>query len=96
MGPPPAMLGFILARLRHLSVTESAARCRPARKHHLAEYRAYLIGSDGHIQGYEPLICPDDDAAIAAAKRLVDSHDVELWEGTRKVILLPAGRTSGD
>ena len=62
----------------------------------MAEYRAYIIGSDGHIQDYEPLICPDDDAAIAAAKRLVDRHDVELWEGNRKVTLLPAGRTSGD
>jgi hypothetical protein len=62
----------------------------------VAEYRAYILDGDGHIQRYEPLICPDDTTAIAAAKRLVDRYDVELWEGSRKVILLPAGRTGSD
>jgi hypothetical protein len=54
----------------------------------MQEYRAYFIGPDGHIQGYEPLICADDAAAIAAAERLVDGHDVELWQRDRKVTTL--------
>lgn len=54
----------------------------------MPEYRAYILGHDGHIQSFEPLVCADDDTAIATAKRLVDGHDVELWQGARKVITL--------
>jgi len=35
------------------------------------------------------LICADDDAAIAAAKQLVDGHSIELWRGARKDTTLP-------
>lgn len=55
----------------------------------MPDYRAYIIGKDRRIQGYEPLICDDDDAAIAAAERLVDGYDIELWQGARKVTTLP-------
>jgi hypothetical protein len=54
----------------------------------MAEYRAYIVGVDGHFIDFEPLICDDDDGAIEKAKRLVDGHDVELWRGERLVILL--------
>ena len=33
----------------------------------MPEYRAYIIGRDGHIQRFEPIVCADDDTAIAAA-----------------------------
>jgi hypothetical protein len=52
------------------------------------EYRAYLVGIDGHFISYEPLLCASDDQAIAKAKRLVDGHDVELWSGPRMVVRL--------
>ena len=52
-------------------------------------YRAYTLQADGRIQSAEPLDCTNDDDAIAAAKLLVDGHDVELWDAGRKVILLP-------
>ena len=48
-------------------------------------YNAYLIGPDGHIIRRIELICPDDQAAKAEAKKLVDGHDVELWEGARMI-----------
>lgn len=51
------------------------------------EYRAYLLDHDGHIQSFEQIVCPDD-AAVAAAKQLVDGNDVELWQRTRKVTTL--------
>jgi hypothetical protein len=54
----------------------------------MSEYRAYLIGRNGHIQGYEPLNCPDDAAAVAAAKRLISAHGVEVWQDDRKVVTL--------
>jgi len=56
----------------------------------MTDYRAYLIGRNGHIQGFEPLSCVDDAAAIAAAKRLVGSHGVEVWQDARRVITLEA------
>lgn len=51
----------------------------------MAEYRAYIIGADGHFLRAVQLVCPDDDTARKYAKQLVDGHDVELWDGARKV-----------
>ena len=63
----------------------------------MPEYRAYIIDHDGHIQRFEPIVCADDDTAITTATRLVDGHDVEVWQGSRKVTTLahkvdPSGR----
>jgi hypothetical protein len=51
----------------------------------MAEYRAYLVGDDGHVIGFEPLVCADDGEAIENAKRLATKHSVELWSGDRLV-----------
>lgn len=51
----------------------------------MPEYRAYTVGDDGHIIGFEPLVCANDDEAIEKAKRLADIHGVELWSGDRLV-----------
>jgi hypothetical protein len=51
----------------------------------MPDYRAYLIGSDGHCWKSIALDVPDEAAAIAAAKQLVDGHDVELWQRDRKI-----------
>jgi hypothetical protein len=56
----------------------------------MPEYRAYLVGNDGHFCGSESLVCADDDEAIEKTKRLVDGHDIELWSGARLVIRLDA------
>ena len=56
----------------------------------VAEYRAYVVGHDGHFLRFEALICADDAEAIAKAKRLVDYYDVELWSGDRFVTRLEA------
>jgi hypothetical protein len=39
----------------------------------MEEYRAYFVGSDGHFNGFQPLVCPSDETAIEKAKRLVTS-----------------------
>jgi hypothetical protein len=52
------------------------------------EYRAYIVGVDGHFIGFEPLICRNDGEAVAKAKRLLDGHDIEIWSGERLVIRL--------
>jgi hypothetical protein len=51
----------------------------------MAEYRAYIIGIDRRFSRSVQLICPDDVAAKEYAEQLVDGHDVELWQGDRKV-----------
>jgi predicted type IV restriction endonuclease len=54
----------------------------------MAHYRAYLLGSDGHIWKVVDLVKSGDVEAIEAAKQLVDGHDVELWERDRRVACL--------
>jgi hypothetical protein len=44
-----------------------------------------IVGSDGHFLRAIELVCPDDETATEYAKRLVDSHDVELWQGDRQI-----------
>jgi hypothetical protein len=52
------------------------------------EYRAYIVGADGHFIKFVGLICPNDEVAINHAKQFVDGHDVELWSGDRPVAKL--------
>ena len=52
------------------------------------EYRAYIVSDEDHFLGCMPLTCANDAAAVAAAKQLVDGHDVELWQAKRMVARL--------
>lgn len=56
----------------------------------MGEYRAYVVGLDGHFVSFEGFTCGDDGEAIAKAQRLLDGHDVELWSGERFVRRLKA------
>ena len=51
----------------------------------MADYRVYLKGDDGHIFKAVGLVCADDADAIKEAKRLLDDHDIELWQLDRMV-----------
>jgi hypothetical protein len=51
----------------------------------MTHYRAYLIGRDSHVIKAVDLICDDDDAAKKRAERMVDGHDVELWQHARRI-----------
>jgi hypothetical protein len=53
----------------------------------MKDYRAYIINDDGHFGKAVNLFCEDDEEAKEKAKRLVDGHDVELWQRERKVAL---------
>jgi hypothetical protein len=55
----------------------------------MPEYRAYLISSNGRIQQRIELVCEDETTAKERAKQLVDGHDVELWQGIRKIAIFP-------
>ena len=54
----------------------------------MIEYRAYVIGSDGHFVSATGLICENDEAAIAEVKRLLLDLTIEIWSGARFVIRL--------
>jgi hypothetical protein len=51
----------------------------------MAGYRAYVIGIDGGFLRAVELVCPNDEVAKEYAKRLVDRHDIELWQEDRKI-----------
>jgi hypothetical protein len=51
----------------------------------MREYRAYIVGSDGHIFNRVELMCDNDPEAVRLAEQLVDTHDVELWQRDRLV-----------
>ena len=51
----------------------------------MQEYRAYIVGDDGHFLRAVDIFCEDDDTTKEHAKRLVNGHDVELWQLDRKI-----------
>jgi hypothetical protein len=56
----------------------------------MPNYRAYMVGADGHIINRIEFTCADDDKAKDYAKAFVDGRDVELWELNRRGALLKA------
>jgi hypothetical protein len=58
------------------------------------EYRAYIVGNDGHFESFRAFVCNDDSDAVVWAKQLVDGHDVELWSGERFVVRLDHKKTA--
>jgi hypothetical protein len=55
------------------------------------DYRAYVVGPDGHVRSRYDLYCATDAEAIDRAKQLVDGHDIELWHRDKKIALLKHG-----
>ena len=51
----------------------------------MQDYRAYILGPDGHIHDRVDMLATDDGEAIKLANQLVDGHDVELWQLGRKI-----------
>lgn len=58
----------------------------------MPDYRACIMGNHDSVQSVKLLVHDDDDAAIAAASRFVDGHDVEVWDRDRKVARLRHGQ----
>ena len=51
----------------------------------MQDYRAYILGSDGHIQSCVELRCSDEAEARRLARQVVSDRDVELWLLDRKI-----------
>jgi hypothetical protein len=55
----------------------------------MPDYPAYIFGKDGHRFIKVPEFLSDhrnDETAMKAARKLVDGHDVEVWDGNRLVV----------
>jgi hypothetical protein len=57
----------------------------------MPDYRAYIFGINGHrfvlVEGFLSNHL-DDAAALMAAKKLIDGHDIEVWDQGRLVARL--------
>jgi len=51
----------------------------------MTHYRAYFIHGDGQFMKAVDLVCDDDDGARICARKMVDGHDVELWQHDRRI-----------
>lgn len=54
----------------------------------MVEYRVYEIGDDDHIVKSTPLVCNNDQEAIARARELAAGRVIEIWSGERFVARL--------
>ncbi len=54
----------------------------------MSDYRAYIIGQDGHFHDSQVIDALNDARAVEAAKSFVDGHDIEVWHLDRKLIVL--------
>jgi hypothetical protein len=66
----------------HLSGKHSPIALPEAR---MPVYCAYIVGLHDRTIGVVQLDCIDDESAIKSARRLVDSHPVEVWQTDRPV-----------
>jgi hypothetical protein len=57
------------------------------------EYRAYVVGPDGHFMRAHGFAAENDDAAFEHARQFVNGYDAELWSGGRFVAKLTARRS---
>lgn len=57
----------------------------------MAEYKLYCLDQKGRIARRHDLEAPDDASAANAARAQFPDVTCELWCGTRKVALIPAG-----
>jgi hypothetical protein len=53
----------------------------------MPEYRAYIIGSDGHFRDAIAMNCESDEVASRRADNLAraETIEIELWQQARKV-----------
>jgi hypothetical protein len=55
----------------------------------MPDYRIYLITEDNHIASAPRKIAVENDnSAIRQSRKLLDHHEIQLWEGRRLVTRL--------
>jgi hypothetical protein len=59
------------------------------------DYRAFIIGEDGHVKGREDLLCENETEAVEKAKQLVDGDDIELGHRDHRIARFRHNEPSG-
>ena len=55
----------------------------------MADYRFYTLENGNRIGGPPAILqCKSDQEAIAEARKLLDGHDIEVWQAARVVTRL--------
>ena len=55
----------------------------------MTEYRIFAFDENNHVLGVPAIIeCEDDQAAIEAAKKLLDGNALEIWNLQKQVARL--------
>ena len=70
-------------------VCDDPQRC--SRGNVMQEYRAYLLGIDGHIRERVELEGETDEEAVAKARQHFNGAAIEVWQGVRIVAKLDGG-----
>ena len=94
--PPGPERDALLRRARRMDIAKSYERVAVVAGTSAAEmtsyfteamrdYRAFILGPDGHVIDRTDMFCANDEAAKKRAKQLVSGHDVELWHHDRKL-----------
>jgi hypothetical protein len=64
---------------------------QPASRRAMPDYKFYPVDKKGHILAPPRIVrAMTDDEALERGKQLLDGHDLEAWEGTRRLGTLPA------
>ena len=61
----------------------------------MRDYRAYIMGPDGHIKDRIEFWSKDDETAKKHAEQYVDGHDIELWHQDKKLQNLKTSSKTG-
>ena len=67
--------------------------CSPLSK--IMDYRAFIIGEDGHVNGRVDLLCENGTEAVEKAKQLVDGDDIEFWHRDHSIARFRHNEPSG-
>ena len=62
----------------------------------MPEYRAYIVGPDGHFIGVHQIAAADQNEAVTKAISLLNGRPVELWNGDQYIGTLKPGNLGCD
>ena len=55
----------------------------------MSRYAVYILNMAGMIDTATDLVCPTDQTAVIEAQRLAAKGMVEVWQGERRVAVIP-------
>jgi hypothetical protein len=53
----------------------------------MQDYRAFVVGQDGHVLHRHEFWCANDEEAKERAKQYVNGNDIELWHRDHRIAI---------